>query len=132
MTSELFALIWSALLGLVHVLAAATARTRQYGLAWGLGTRDKRPERAGLLAGRLARAQENFFETFPLFAVAIFVVYLGDLETQTSLFAAWTWVAARVAYLPLYAGGVAYVRSVAWATSLLALVTLLAQPLLAG
>ena len=131
MTSELYALIWSALLALVHILAAAYVRTAQYGIAWNAGARDESQAKPNRLARRLARAQGNFFETFPLFAVAIFVIYLGDLETYQTRFAAWTWFLARVAYLPLYAAGVPYLRSVAWAVSLLALVTLLGQPLLA-
>lgn len=131
MTSELHALVWAALLGLVHILAAAQVRTRQYGLAWNAGARDAVQPKPSPLAGRLARAQDNFFETFPLFVAAVLVVYLADLETDTTLIAAWGYLAARVAYLPLYAAGVPYVRSVVWLTAMAALVTLLAQPLLA-
>lgn len=131
MTNELDALVWAALLGLVHIFAPAFARTRQYGAAWNAGARDAPQADPTPLAGRLARAQANFFETFPLFAVAVFVIYLGDLESDTTLLAAWVWLAARIAYLPLYAAGIPYVRSVAWLTALAALVTLLVQPLLA-
>lgn len=130
MTSELTALVFAALLGLVHVLAAASARTWQYGLAWGAGARDEEVGPPKPIAGRLARAQVNFYESFPLFAAAILIIYVADLETDTTRFAAWVWLWARVVFLGLYAAGVPYVRTVAWGTSLLALLILLARPLL--
>ena len=136
MTAELTALVWAALLGLIHILAPAALRTRQYGLTWNAGPRDEAPLDEAMppptpLAGRLGRAQANFFESFPLFAAAVLVIYVADLETETTLLAAWVWLVARVAYLPLYAMGVPYVRGVAWATSIAALLTLLLRPLLA-
>lgn len=130
MTEELTALFWAALLGLAHILLPALVRTRQYGLRWNAGPRDEPVAPPSPLAGRLARAQANYFETFPLFAVAILAIYAADLETETTLVAAWVWLIARVAYLPLYAAGFPYVRGVAWATSLAALITLLLGPLL--
>ncbi len=131
MTPELTALSLAALLGLVHVLAPAQVRTRQYGIAWNAGPRDAPVEAPSPLAGRLARAQANFFESFPLFAAAILVVVVSDGSTRTTAIAAWVWLAARAAYLPIYAAGIAYLRSAAWLVSLAALVTLLAAPLLA-
>ena len=131
MTAELTALVWAALLGLIHILAPAALRTREYGLTWNAGPRDAAMPPPTPLAGRLARAQANYFESFPLFAAAVLVIYVADLETETSLLAAWVWLVARVAYLPLYAMGVPYVRGVAWATSVVALLTLLLRPLLA-
>lgn len=131
MTAELTALVWAALLGLIHILAPAAFRTRQYGLKWNAGPRDDAMPPPAPVAGRLARAQANFFESFPLFAAAVLVIYVADLETETTLLAAWVWLVARVAYLPLYAMGVPYVRGVAWATSVVALLTLLLRPLLA-
>lgn len=136
MTAELTALVWATLLGLVHVLAPAAARTRQYGLTWNAGPRNEAPLDEAMpaptpLASRLARAQANFFESFPLFAAAVLIIYVADLETETTLLAAWVWLVARVAYLPLYALGIPYVRGVAWVTSLIALLALLLRPLLA-
>ena len=83
------------------------------------------------IAGRLQRAQNNYYESFPLFAAAILVIYVADLESRGTLIAAWVWLAARVAYLPLYGAGVPYLRGIAWVVSLLALLTLLLRPLLA-
>lgn len=130
MTSELTALVWAGLLGLVHIFAAAHVRTRQYGLKWNAGARDETLDAPTAIVGRLTRAQANFFESYPLFAAAIIVIYIADLETATTLLCAWVWVVARAAYLPLYAAGVPYVRTVAWGASLIALVTLLVRPLL--
>ena len=131
MTPELTALAWSLVLALVHVLAPAFSRTRQYGLAWNASARDAATEPPSPIAGRLARAQANFFESLPLFAAAVLIVYVADLETEGTLIAAWTWLAARVAYLPIYAAGVPYLRGLVWIVSILALLTLLLRPLLA-
>jgi uncharacterized MAPEG superfamily protein len=131
MTAELTALVWAALLGLVHVLAPAVARTRQYGMVWNAGPRDQAMPPPTPLAGRLARAQANYFESFPLFTAAVLIIYVADLETDTTLLAASVWLVVRAAYLPLYALGVPYVRGVAWLTSIAALLTLLLRPLLA-
>ena len=131
MTSELTALAWAALLALVHILAPAFFRTKQYGFAWNASPRDAAVEPPTPIAGRLARAQANFYESFPLFAVAILIIYVADLESAGTAIAAWVWLAARVAYLPIYASGVPYVRGIVWIVSLLALLTLLLRPLLA-
>ena len=131
MTPELTALAWAGLLALVHILAPAFFRTRQYGLAWNAGARDEAMPPPAPIAARLQRAQSNYYESFPLFAAAILVIYVADLESRGTLIAAWVWLAARVAYLPLYAAGVPYLRGIAWVVSLLALLTLLLRPLLA-
>ena len=131
MTPELSALAWAAILGIVHILAPAFFRTQQYGIAWNASARDAAMEPPTPIAGRLARAQANFYESFPLFAAAVLIIYVADLESAGTGIAAWAWLAARVAYLPIYASGVPYVRGIVWIVSLLALVTLLLRPLLA-
>ena len=131
MTSELTALAWAAILAIVHILAPAFFRTQQYGMAWNASPRDAAVDPPAPVAGRLARAQANFYESFPLFAAAVLIIYVADLESEGTAIAAWVWLAARVAYLPVYASGVPYVRGIVWIVSLLALITLLLRPLLA-
>jgi uncharacterized MAPEG superfamily protein len=104
-------------LGVVHLLLAAFASTRDRGLKWNAGPRDRTPDH-GVLAGRLERAFNNFRETFPLFAASLLAAYLaGDLGPLT-YWGAWIYLLGRVAYLPLYAAGVPFVRSVAWLVSM--------------
>lgn len=131
MTSELAALAWGCVLALAHILAAGQAGTMQYGFKRNVGPRDEPVAPPTPIVGRLARAQANFIETFPVFIAAVMIVYLGDLESTTTELGAWLWLSARFVYLPVYAAGIPYLRSLLWVASLVGLVMLLAAPLLA-
>ena len=77
MTTELTMLALSIVLGLVQIMIAANASTRQRGADWNVGSRDEvLPPLAGT-AGRLDRALRNFLETFPLFAAAVLIAALA-------------------------------------------------------
>jgi uncharacterized MAPEG superfamily protein len=77
------------------------------------------------LAGRLQRAQSNFMETFPFFAAAVLAVVLTQRQDGMTALAVQLYFWARLIYLPLYAAGVPYVRSLVWLVSLLGIVMLL-------
>lgn len=130
MTVELTALAWGCVLALVHILAAGAISTWQYGLKRNAGPRDEPVAAPAQLTGRLARAQANFFETFPVFVAAVLIVYVADLESPTTELGAWIWVCARFVYLPVYAAGIPYLRTLLWAAALVGLLMLLAEPLL--
>jgi len=74
MTVELTLLAWTALLGLAQILIAGAAKRRVDGAAWALGSRDIQPPTYPAIAQRLQRAQDNLFETLPLFAIAVLAV----------------------------------------------------------
>jgi len=117
MTIELQMLAWAVVLGLVHILVAATFSTAQRGLAWNAGNRDGDVKPLTGVASRLDRASRNFLETFPLFAAAVLCVVFADRGTAGTAFGAQIYLWARVAYLPVYAIGVPYVRTLVWAAS---------------
>ncbi len=119
MTMELHILAWGCVLALVHILATAQVRTRQYGTKWNVGARDEELPPARPLVGRLERAQANFFETFPLMIAAVLIVTVAGLTDARTALGAQIWLVARVIYLPLYALGVPYLRSAAWIASIL-------------
>jgi uncharacterized MAPEG superfamily protein len=123
--TELGVLVLGAVLLLVHILLTGQFKTQQYGLDWNAGPRDTPMPPLNAVAGRLERAQINFQETFPVAIVALMGVVLAGKTGPVTAIAAWTWLAARVAYLPLYWAGVPYVRSAAWMVATLALVVLL-------
>jgi len=125
MAIELQLLAWAGLLGLVHVMAAAAAVTHERGTRWNASARDSAEPPLGVLAGRLRRAQANFFETFPIFAAAALAVVLAGRSDGGTVLAAQLYLAARVVYLPLYAAGVPWVRSLVWLVSLAGIVMLL-------
>ncbi|MBA0224716.1 hypothetical protein D7U89_04285 [Stenotrophomonas maltophilia] len=124
MATELTMLAWSALLGFVYIFATSTVVTRERGMKWNASARDGDAKPLSPLAGRLQRAQSNFLETFPFFAAAAIAVVVAGRSNDTTALAAQAYVWARVVYLPLYAAGVPYVRSLVWLVSLLSILAL--------
>lgn len=129
MSIELTLLAWTLVLALVQILIAAHARTRETGLAYNAGPRDSATVPVGKLAGRLKRAQSNLFETLPVFAAAVLIAHVAGREGSLSATGAWLYLIARVVYVPLYAAGIPYVRSLAWVVSMVG-VLLVLVPLL--
>jgi uncharacterized MAPEG superfamily protein len=125
MTSELTVLALGALLLVAHIMLAVHLKTGQYGKNWNMGARDEDLPPLNPVAGRLERARDNFAETFPVAIVALLAVTLAEKSSALTEAAAWTWLAARVIYLPLYWAGVPKVRTLVWTVSLLALLVLL-------
>ncbi|PHY19928.1 hypothetical protein CSW59_08690 [Caulobacter sp. BP25] len=126
MAFELQMLGVAVLIGLVHLLAAAVAGASQRGLKWSAGPRDE-PVPVGGLAARLERAFANYRESFPFFAVAVLVAYLGGRFGALTMLGAGLYVGGRLAFLPLYVLGVPWVRSIAWCVSFTGIIlTLLA------
>lgn len=111
-------LAWGAVLGLLHIIIATQAKTRQYGRKWNVGPRDEELPPPAPVVGRLMRAQANFFETLPLMIAAVLIVTSAHLQTPNTALGAMLWLGGRVAYLPLYALGVPIVRSVAWGVAI--------------
>ena len=125
MTTELTMLALSIVLGLVQIMIAANASTRQRGADWNVGARDEvLPPLAGT-AGRLDRAMRNFLETFPLFAAAVLIAALAGRHNWMTEWGAVLYFIARVAYVPLYAYGVRIVRSLAWSVATLGIILIL-------
>lgn len=117
MNTELAVLAWGCVLALVHIFVAVRFKTRQYGTRWNMGARDEELGPPQPIVGRLARAQANFFETFPIYAAAALIVTVAGLESRWTGIGAWLWLGARLVYLPLYAFGVPVVRTLAFFVS---------------
>ncbi|WP_339928292.1 MAPEG family protein [uncultured Brevundimonas sp.] len=127
LTPEFMTLAGVLILTLVQILLAATARTAELGLKWNAGARDGDCAPPGKLAGRLLRAQANLFETLPIFIAAILMAQMTARDgTSLTLIGSLLYLFGRLLYLPLYAFGVAYIRSLAWFVSLVGLVMLIA------
>jgi uncharacterized MAPEG superfamily protein len=130
MASELTVLVLGSVLLLAHIMLAVHFKTRQYGKDWNMGARDEALPPLNPLAGRLERARDNFAETFPVAIVALLAVTLAGKQSAVTEIAAWTWLATRVVYLPLYWTGVPKVRTMVWGVSLLALLVLVGAALI--
>jgi uncharacterized MAPEG superfamily protein len=118
---EVTILAFGALLLLVHIFAAANAKTKQYGVSWNMGARDEALPPLDVVPGRLARAQANFLETLPIAIIALLGVVVAGRTNEWTAIGGWVWLGARVAYLPLYAMGVRGLRSIAFLASLVGL-----------
>jgi len=125
MTTELTYLALTLILALVQVFLPAGARTVEFGLKWNAGARDETPVAKRPLTGRLERAQANLFETLPLFIGAVLIAHVSGEDGVLTLWGTALYFWARVAYLPLYALGVPYIRSLVWLVSLAGLILIL-------
>lgn len=121
MTTELTLLAWTLVLAVVQILLPAQLRNRETGTAYNTGPRDDPGPPVGVLTGRMRRAQQNLYETLPLFAIAILIAHAAGREGPLTLWGAWIYLVARVIYVPLYAGGIPYLRSLTWLASMIGL-----------
>ncbi len=71
LSTELSMLVWSSVLGIVHLLVVAQFSRQQYGLRWIGSARDEPRAPMSGVGGRLERAYRNFLETFPYFVAAV-------------------------------------------------------------
>jgi uncharacterized MAPEG superfamily protein len=125
MAVELQMLAWSIALGLLHVLLGAALMTAQRGLKWNTGARDGDAQPLTGTAARMDRALRNFLETFPFFAAAALAVVLTGRSSDETALGAQVYFWARLLYIPLYAAGIPYLRTLVWAASLWGLLQLL-------
>lgn len=125
MSTELSILAWTLVLALIQVLLPSVVRTRETGIGYEAGPRDQPGPPQRKITGRLFRAQANLFETFPIFAAAILIVHVAGRENVLSVYGAWIYLIARVVYVPLYAAGIPFLRSVAWVASVVGILLVL-------
>lgn len=114
-------LAFTILLGLLHVLLAATLITSSRGLQWNMGNRDGEPPPLSVHAARAKRASWNFLETFAFFAAAVVCAIAISRDGSQAVLGAQIYFWARVVYLPVYVIGIPVVRSLVWLVSLVGL-----------
>lgn len=132
MTPELTVLAYAALLqGLQFVLVSITANL-DVGVAKTLSPRDQH-RLGGTLAdqlstkpARLLRAMNNHFEALILFTIAVVIVSLADTGTGFTAICAWTYLGARILYVPAYYFGLMPWRSLIWFVGFLATFAMIA------
>jgi uncharacterized MAPEG superfamily protein len=119
---ELKLLLAAVIIGLVQIVwAAAAGSGGQRDFGWLAGPRDD-PRPVSGVAARLDRALRNFLETFPLFAAALIACIAAGKLGALTLYGAGLYVIARALYVPLYASGVALVRTLVWTASVIGIV----------
>ncbi|WP_223426511.1 MAPEG family protein [Tateyamaria pelophila] len=124
MTPELTYLTYAVILLIVHMVVQGGASNLSKGLDWALGPQDE-PRDPDAVAGRLERALRNYVYNLPAFIALALILKVTDLGTAGTATGAALWFWARVAYVPAYASGIPYVRSVVWFASLVGLVMMI-------
>lgn len=118
MPVEVTVLALAGLLQTIQYVLYSVAGNLQAGTGAALGPRDE-PVRLTGYAGRLQRALDNHFEGLVMFTLAVVVVTLSGATSTLTAAAAWTYLGARVLYVPAYALGWSPWRSVIWAVGFL-------------
>lgn len=113
-------LVLSAPLAGAYLAAQAVLYRMDKGWAYSATARDNERD-PGILAARGDKALRNFLETYGIFiALAVATELTGGGDWLTA-WGGWVWLAARIAFLPLYISGVFLVRSIFWNISALGL-----------
>ena len=115
MTPELTVLTLAGLLQVIQVVLMSVPANLELGTRKTLGARDK-PILQDLSprTARLVRAMDNHFQALILFGIACTVITLSDQSTALTATCAWTYLAARIAYIPAYVSGIPGLRSAIW------------------
>lgn len=118
MTPELTALALAALLQAgIYVLFAVPANL-ELGVGYTTSPRDRPPSRQmSEPTARMQRAMANTFEALITFTIAVVVVTLGNRSSALTEACAWTFLAARIVYIPAYRYGWRPWRSYIWLLS---------------
>lgn len=129
MTPELTALVLAALLQIGQIALYSTLANRQVDMDYALGPRDQ-PRTLPGRAGRAQRAMNNHFEGLILFTIAALAIHATGQSTAFTAVCAFTYLAARVAYVPAYILGLSPWRSVVWFIGLIATALMLVAALI--
>lgn len=121
MSSELTVLTLAALWQMVVFVLFAAQANRDLGPGYTTSPRDREPSREMTThTARLGRAYDNHVEWLLLFAIAVGIVEWTGQNSPFTTLCAWSYLVARVAYVPAYAFGLSPWRSAIWSVGFLA------------
>jgi uncharacterized MAPEG superfamily protein len=118
---EIKLLVWSAALAFVQVIIAVLGAQLQVGLPTLAGNRENMPAITGW-AGRADRAHRNMVYNLLLFAILVLVAQVTNKLDTTTALGAELFFWARLAYAVIYLVGIPWLRTAAWAVSVVGLV----------
>ena len=131
MTPELTALALAALLQFGQFVLFATPANIELTPKYTSSPRDVPPPRPiSKRTARLQRAMNNHFEALILFTIAVLVTTLSNQSTQVTQYAAYTYLGARILYVPAYAFGWVPWRSAIWGIGFAATLTMILAALI--
>ena len=126
LTTETMLLAWSIVLFFVHMALQGLTAMRDQGVAYNAGPRDE-AKPVGKLAGRAQRTFDNFKETWPVFIALTLGLTIAGRAGGLADAGAWTWLLARIVYIPLYLLGVPWLRTLTWGVALVGLLLMLGR-----
>jgi uncharacterized MAPEG superfamily protein len=126
MTPDLKYLLFSTILAFVQVLIAAALANQAVGLTTLAGNREGLGEMSGL-AGRARRAHLNMIENMVVFVALVLIAAVGGKANAMTAMGATIFFWARVAYTIIYLAGLPWLRTAAWAVSVVGMVIIALQ-----
>jgi uncharacterized MAPEG superfamily protein len=126
MNVELKLLLWSGALTLGLAVVSVVGALLQVGLPKLAGNREDMPEIEGW-GGRAERAHHNMLESLALFAILVLTAKVVGVSNATTILGAQIFFWARVAHAVIYIIGIPWIRTAAWAISVIGLVLIFLQ-----
>ena len=126
MSLDLKYLLFAVLLTFVQVLIAAASANQAVGLPTLAGNREGLPEFTGF-AGRARRAHLNMIENMVLFTALVLVAAVAGKANAMTAMGALVFFWARLVYAVIYLLGLPWLRTVAWAVSVVGMVMIALQ-----
>jgi uncharacterized MAPEG superfamily protein len=125
-TPDLTLLVWAVVLAFLQIVVASVGTNTQVPLSVLAGNREGMPEATGW-AGRAARAHRNMMESLPLFAALVLIAHVAGRVNGTVILGEQIFVFARLAHAAIYTLGLPWIRTVAWAVSVVGMAMILMQ-----
>jgi len=126
MSPDLKYLLFSVVLMFVQVLVAAAAANQAVGLTALAGNREDVGELTGF-AGRARRAHLNMLENMVLFSALVLIAAVANKANATTALGALIFFWSRLAYAVIYWIGIPWLRTLAWAVSVIGMVMIALQ-----
>ena len=126
MSMDLKYLLFSVLLTFVQVLIAAASANQVVGLGTLAGNREGLAELPGF-AGRARRAHLNMIENMVLFTALVLVAAVAGKANAMTAMGALIFFWARLIYAVIYLLGLPWLRTLAWAVSVVGMVMIALQ-----
>lgn len=126
MTPELTALTLAAMLQMAQFVLYAVPANLELKPRYTMSPRDlPLPRPLSQTTARLQRALNNHFESLILFAIACTVITLSGQSSALTAACGWTYLIARILFVPAYALGLVPWRSLIWGIGFLATLVML-------
>lgn len=127
MTTDLWMLVWTALLSLFFFLTYGLGRMQlPGGIQWAFGNRDT-PIEGPPWVERAVRAHHNLIENIGPFAILVLVAHVSGKANATTALGATIFFWGRVGHAATYIAGLIYVRTAVFFLATIGELMILAQ-----